>query len=402
MHALRQEDVAAWLLVRKKNSPDENVLRGESSWLGWCKGYLDFLPLKLYPQRRAGIFSPASVPDILKRCVARLEPDLLHLHWVGDGFLKVETLQMLNLPLVWTMHDSWAFTGGCHLPEDCRKYEASCGACPVLDSRVENDLSRRVWERKRHSYPLKKMTFISPSHWLAEQARASSLLRDCHIEVIPNGVDCSVYSPGDKMAARSVCGLPEDRTIILFGARHVFSDFNKGVDLLWEALGKLPIELRRKCLLVVFGEQNDNFVPPVEIEFLNYGVVGDEAEIANLYRAADLFVMTSRQENLPNMISEAMSCGLPCVGFAVGGIPEQIIHRMNGCLVEPFDTDAMSLELAWLMSAKDEHRVMGRKAREFAQDRYALQKVALRHIALYERVLSSDHAVGTSLSSSRG
>jgi glycosyltransferase involved in cell wall biosynthesis len=402
MHALRQEHVAARLLVRKKNSQDENVLRGEASWLGWCRGYLDFLPLKLYPQRHTGTFSPASVPDILQRCVARMGPDLLHLHWVGDGFLKIETLQSLNIPLIWTMHDSWAFTGGCHLPADCKKYETSCGACPVLGSQAEKDLSRRVWDRKRRNYPLKEMTFISPSLWLAEQARASSLLRNCHIEVIPNGVDCSVYSPGDKMAARSACGLPEDREIILFGARHAFSDFNKGVDLLWETLGKLPIELRRKCQLVIFGEQKDNFVPPVEIETLNYGVIDDEAEIANLYRAADLFLMTSRQENLPNMVSEAMSSGLPCVAFAVGGIPEQISHRENGCLVDPFDTDAMSSEVSWLLSAKVEHLAMGRKAREFAQDRYSLQKVASQHIVLYEKVLNAAHDVGTALFSTGG
>lgn len=392
--ALRQEHVAARLLVRNKRSNDENVLSAEAEWLGWCKAYLDFLPLKTYPQRVTDSFSVASVWDGLQRWVDNLQPDLLHLHWVSHGFLKIETLRSLGLPLVWTMHDSWVFTGGCHLPADCRKYEINCGACPVLGSRVEKDLSRRVWDRKRRSYPLEQMTFISPSHWLAEQARASSLLNNCVVEVIPNGVDSSVYSPGDKLAARSVCGLPEDRKIILFGARHALSDFNKGIDLLWETLDKLPIELRKKCLLVVFGEQKDNFVPPVEIEFLNYGAVDNEAEIANLYRAADLFAMTSRQENLPNMVSEAMSCGLPCVAFAVGGIPEQVIHRENGCLVEPYDTDAMSLEVAWLLSAKDEQQALGQRARAFAQERYSLQKVALQHICLYEKVLRSAHDVG--------
>ena len=399
MCALRQGHVGAQLLVQNKRSNNENVLRAEAEWFGWCKAYLDFLPLKTYPKRLTDSFSVASVWDGLQWWVDNLQPDLLHLNWVSHGFLKIETLRSLGLPLVWTMHDSWVFTGGCHLPADCRKYEITCGACPVLGSRVEKDLSRRVWDRKRRSYPLEKMTFISPSHWLAEQARASSLLNNCVVEVIPNGVDSSVYSPGDKLAARSVCGLPEDRKIILFGARHALSDFNKGIDLLWETLDKLPIELRKKCLLVVFGEQKDNFVSPVEIEFLNYGAVDNEAGIANLYRAADLFAMTSRQENLPNMVSEAMSCGLPCVAFAVGGIPEQVIHRENGCLVEPYDTDAMSLEVAWLLSAKDEQQALGQRARAFAQERYSLQKVALQHIALYEKVLRSAHDVGMFLTS---
>jgi glycosyltransferase involved in cell wall biosynthesis len=189
------------------------------------------------------------------------------------------------------------------------------------------------------------------------------------------------------MAARSACGLPEDREIILFGARHAFSDFNKGVDLLWETLGKLPIKLRKKCQLVIFGEQKGNFVPPVGIETLNYGVVDDEAEIANLYRAADLFLMTSRQENLPNMVSEAMSCGLPCVAFAVGGIPEQIMHRENGCLVEAYDTNAMSAEITWLLSDEDKRRTFGHKAREYALEHYSFLKIAKQHITLYQKVL---------------
>lgn len=391
---LQSSGVDATMIVREKSGFDPSVIALGNKFAGRIRALCDSLPLHFYPKRQLHNFSPAVMPDKVAAKVAQMHPDIVHLHWVVEGFWQVESLARFNCPIVWTLHDAWPFTGGCHLTAGCRKYEITCGACPVLGSRVEKDLSRRVWDRKRRSYPLEKMTFISPSHWLAEQARASSLLNNCVVEVIPNGVDSSVYSPGDKLAARSVCGLPEDRKIILFGARHALSDFNKGIDLLWETLDKLPIELRKKCLLVVFGEQKDNFVPPVEVEFLNYGAVDNEAEIANLYRAADLFAMTSRQENLPNMVSEAMSCGLPCVAFAVGGIPEQVIHRENGCLVEPYDTDAMSLEVAWLLSAKDEQQALGQRARAFAQERYSLQKVALQHICLYEKVLRSAHAVG--------
>jgi len=339
LNALQQEGVAAKLLVRNRTKYDRNVIKAENAWLGWCRAYLDFLPLKLYPRRLTNAFSRAAVKDGLRRWMIRLQPDLLHLHWANEGFLKIETLQSLGLPLVWTMHDSWVFTGGCHLPDDCHRYEERCGRCPVLGSIREEDLSRRIWNRKQQNYPFPKMTFVAPSRWLAERAQSSSLLSKCHVEVIPNPVDVTFYSPGDSFAARSVCGLPADRHVLLFGAHHALSDPNKGAELLWKTLQSLPAEFRRKCLLVIFGEDREGFCPPVEIETINCGVLENESEIVNLYRAADVLILTSRQENLPNMISEAMSCGLPCIAFAVGGVPEQIRHHQNGCLVEPFDTE---------------------------------------------------------------
>jgi len=386
--ALRQADVEASLLVRNKRSQNQYVVSGEGERLGWCKAYLDFLPLKLYPRRLTNTFSRAAVKDGLQRWVTRLQPDLLHLHWVNEGFLQIETLRSLGVPLVWTMHDSWAFTGGCHLPADCRRYEERCGCCPVLGSAREDDLSRRVWNRKQQSYPFSKMTFVAPSQWLAERARSSSLLSNCPVEVIPNPVDVTVYFPGDRLAARSVCGLPEDRHVLLFGAQHALSDPNKGAELLWKTLQSLPAEFRRKCLLVVFGEDREGFCPPVEIETINRGVLDNESEVVNLYRAADVLLLPSRQENLPNMISEAMSCGLPCVAFAVGGIPEQIRHHQNGCLVEPFDTEAMANEITGLFRIDEDRSAYGVKAREHVEQYYSMQVVARQYLSLYERIVN--------------
>jgi glycosyltransferase involved in cell wall biosynthesis len=230
------------------------------------------------------------------------------------------------------------------------------------------------------------MTFVAPSRWMAEKAQASSLLHDCRVEVIPNGVDTSLYSPGDKSAARSSLGLPAGKKVILFGARLALSDPNKGVDLFWEVLERLPIEIRREAVVVTFGEGASNLPLPADLDVIHHGEVVAETEIVDLYRAADLFVMTSRQENLPNMIAEAMCCGLPCVAFAVGGIPEQISHRETGCLVPSYNSEAMAAEIAWLMSSEEERRTMGQSASTAAEDRYSLQKVSQQHIALYEQV----------------
>lgn len=386
---LRQQEVPAQMLVRGKADRDPDVIKCEPDWLGWCKGWLDILPTKRYPRRRPGNFNPALIPDRLKSSVNVLAPDLLHLHWVSYGFLRVETLATIGLPIVWTLHDSWPFSGGCHLPGECRKYEGECGACPVLGSSDTEDLSRRVWRRKQRSYRAARMTFVAPSRWMAARARASSLLRGHAVEIIPNGVDMVQYAPGDRQSARELLGLPRDRQIILFGARHALSDRNKGFDLLCAALGQLSPELRHQSTLVLFGETTRLPLPSLGMEIITHGEVKDEAAIVALYRSANLLVVPSREENLPNMVSEAMACGLPCVAFDVGGIADQILHRENGCLVPALNTGALSAEIAWLLESADTRSFLERNAREHAVKSFSLERVSIQHLALYRQLVGS-------------
>ena len=110
--------------------------------------HLDMLPVRCYPNKPLLNFSPAWLPDRVAGQVAAMEPDLVHLHWLTAGLLRLETLSRFNKPLLWTLHDSWAFTGGCHVPFACTRYRQKCGACPVLGSSADKDLSRRIWQAK--------------------------------------------------------------------------------------------------------------------------------------------------------------------------------------------------------------------------------------------------------------
>jgi len=386
---LLNSGVDANLLVREREAPGDSVAVCGSRFGGWLRAMLDELLLYRYPSRRNHNFSAAFMPAGAIKKAIEFNPDVLHLHWVPKGFVRIEDLQRITVPLVWTMHDFWPFTGGCHLPGDCNKYQESCGACPVLGSTEDNDLSRSVWKRKEASYPLDKMTIVAPSQWLAEQARSSSLFNRCGIEVIPNGLDTELYSPGNKYSARTSLKLPLERKIILFGGKSVLSDPNKGADLLWSALEALPLQIKKHSLVVVFGDEHNERPPPTDLDVLNYGIVDDESRVVDLYRASDVLAMTSRQENLPNMIAEGMSCGLPCVAFSVGGIPEQIRHRRNGCLVEPFDISAMSSEISWLLSYEGQQKSLAAQARDDAVGQYSMGKVSRQHIALYEKVVNS-------------
>ena len=164
---------------------------------------------------------------------------MINLHWINGGYLKIGTIAKFKKPIVWTLHDMWAFTGGCHYNVDCTNYTTSCGNCPQLHSHKETDLSRWIWKRKARAWQNLNLTIVTPSHWLAKCAASSSLLKNVRIEVIPNGLDTKQYKPIEKSLARSILGLPEDKQLILFGAMSATSDPRKGFNFLQSALQNL-------------------------------------------------------------------------------------------------------------------------------------------------------------------
>jgi glycosyltransferase involved in cell wall biosynthesis len=301
--------------------------------------------------------------------------------------LRVETLRRFGRPIVWTLHDSWAFTGGCHVPNDCVRYRESCGRCPVLGSTREADLSRRVWARKRRAWSDLDLTLVAPSRWLADCARSSSLFRDARIEVIPNGLDLKRYKPVDRRFARDVLGLPQDRKLIVFGAKSGSEDRNKGLHLLASALRILKDAGRdHGTELVVFGSTASTTLARAGLKASYQGFLHDEVSLALLYAAADVFVAPSIQENLPYTVMEAMACGTPCVAFRQGGVPDLIEHERTGYLARPFEPEDLAHGIAWVLEDGDRWRALSSRAREKVEQEFELGLVARRYVDLYRDV----------------
>ncbi|MEE9157597.1 MAG: glycosyltransferase [Gammaproteobacteria bacterium] len=169
----------------------------------------------------------------------RLAPDLVHLQWISRSFLRIETLARLELPLVWTLHDMWAFTGGCHYDGGCERFVSACGHCPILGSSRERDLSHWVFARNRRASKRQNLTVVAPSRWLAGFAARSALLGRFRIGVIPNNLDLNRYRPIDRAIARSLIGVLPNRRIILFGAVRSTGDERKGFRELHAAMRQL-------------------------------------------------------------------------------------------------------------------------------------------------------------------
>lgn len=379
------------MLVQCKEGDDPTVT-GPSGKIG--KGFallrpeLNALPLMFCRNRKEPIFSVQWIPDRNRNVAESLRPDVINLHWICEGFLKIESIAKWKRPVVWTLHDSWAFTGGCHLPFDCTRYNGECGCCPQLQSERPGDISHRVWRRKKKTYRKHPPLFVTPSRWLAECAKASSLLGGSQIEVIPNGVDLTRFKPVERAHARNLLNLPPDRHLILFGAMRATEDENKGFRILVPALQRLKESgWQDKVEIMIFGSSSYGTKdhPPFRTHFL--GTLHDDISISLAYAAADAFVAPSVQENFSNTVLESIACGTPCAAFRVGGMPDMIEHLRNGYLADPFDVEDLAHAISWMIEDPERNRGLGRRAREKGEQEFGIDLQARRYLALYEDIL---------------
>lgn len=384
--------VDSTMLVQIKKGDEPDIIGPTSKiekGLSLLRPEFDSLPIKLYPKRSPLIFSPAFMPERVSAKVAAINPDIIHLHWIAGGFLRIETLKHLNKPIIWTLHDSWGFTGGCHIPFDCGRYREMCGACPTLGSTKGNDLSRKIWRRKMKAWKYLNLTVVAPSRWLAECARSSSLFREVRVEVIPNGLDIQIFKPIDKKMARNIFSLPQDKKLVLFGAIDSTSDRNKGFHLLLPALQMLSEKgWRDRAELIVFGSREPENTSDFGMKARYMGKLNDEISLAILYSAADIFVLPSIQESFGQTASEAMACGTPVVAFGSTGPLDIVNHQQNGYLAEPYKPEDLARGIAWAMEDGERWKALSMRAREKAEKEFELTLVARRYRKLYEEILS--------------
>lgn len=375
------------MLVRAKDTSDSTVAK-ETSARTKLAPVLDSLPLRRYPSSSKKPFSVQWFPDTVGNRAVDFEPDVINLHWICNGFLRIETLRRFTQPVVWTLHDMWPFSGGCHYAGECDRYKSQCGQCPQLSSTRQGDLSASILHRKQTAWKDTDLTIVTPSKWLGKCAKESSLFQDRRIEVIPNGVDTDAFKPIDRELARQILNLPPTQKIVLFCAGSSTGDPRKGFSLLTDALETLETQKQERVSLAVLGANS----PSAESQSWKFethyiGKLRDEISLALVYCAADIFVAPSRQDNLPNTILEALACGIPCVSFNIGGIPDMIDHRKNGYLAEPFKTSELAKGIKWILEDESRYQELSAAARSTVVENFSIEIQAERYNMLYESLL---------------
>jgi len=336
------------------------------------------------------IHSPAIIPSNLPQLLNQLDTDVVHLHWINGEMLSISGIGSIQKPIVWTLHDMWAFCGAEHYTEEFRWKEGYLQHNrPSYESGF--DLNRWTWQRKKEHWD-RPMHIVTPSRWLAECVRQSALMHDWPVTVVPNAIDTYFWQPVDKKLARQLMHLPPDVPLLLFGAMGGASDPRKGFDLLKSSLenikGKMP-----GLELIVFGSLAPRTEPNLGYPLHYTGHLHDDISLRLLYSAADAIVITSRQDNLPNTGVEALSCGTPVIAFNTGGLPDIVDHEKTGYLAEPFDVEDLAKGIHSVLSDTERLKLLGLNAREKAIKNFSNSVVARQYLNVYEQVIMNNSNV---------
>ena len=322
------------------------------------------------------------------------EADIINLHWINGGFISLNTLFKLgekNKPIVWTLHDMWAFTGGCHYNVDCEKFIDGCGFCPSLKFKTKGDFSKKIYLRKREIYKGLNLEIVTSSNWLRKEAERSSLFHRKAIQTIPTPMDTELFRPLDMKMIRKKLNLPVEKKLILFASMNL-TDERKGFRYLIEALSllkKINADIYNTTGLIVFGSLDEKVLNDIPFRVYQFGKINIQESIVECYNAADLFVAPSLQDNLPNTVIEATCCGTPVVGFNVGGMPDMIDHLENGYLAELISSEDLAKGINTLLGNPDMLVKFRAACRVKAEKLYNEDKIAHRYLELYEKLLAN-------------
>jgi glycosyltransferase involved in cell wall biosynthesis len=323
----------------------------------------------------------------LGAALAKTDADIINLHWIGTGTLAIEEIAQIRKPIVWTLHDMWAFCGAEHYAKD-ERFVHGYRRGNRAEEESGYDWNRNTWRRKVQSWR-SPMHIVAPSRWMADAAGRSALMHDWPVSVIPNPVETEIWRPADRAATRTQLGLPSKSRLILFGAEGGESFPIKGADLLLEALRALPAFIDEaqsidEVELVVFGGPKSWVEPPGRTPFRvhHLGRISDDHILGAVYSAADVMVVPSRQDNLPNTAMESQACGTPVVAFDVGGISDIVEDGVTGRLVTPFDVGGLARAIAGVLNSRTGSE-LGAKAARRMVEQFSPQRVASMYAEVF-------------------
>ena len=402
--ALVEQGIPARMKVRYKGREDAGVAGPTGKFeklLGKLRPLLGDLLKAAQISQNPAPHSPNWLPSLWAQEFNASTADVINLHWLGDETMSVADIGRIRKPVVWTLHDMWPFCGAEHYTDDSPEARWRSGYKPSNRSPLDSglDLDRLTWRRKSSAWQ-RPIPLVSPSNWLATCARQSALMSAWPIAVIPNALDTEVFKPLDRAFARNVLNLPPHEKLIVFGAVDGGRDPRKGFDLLQEALVRLagrPGSENTSCL--IFGQSQPSAPPELPLPTRWLGRIHDDQTLALIYNAADVMVVPSRQENLPQTATEALACGCPVAAFNCTGLPDAVEHQRTGYLAEAYDTADLARGLLWLLDGPIRRQILGAAARERALRLWAPQVVATQYLETYKLAVSG-HAA-TALGKSR-
>lgn len=347
-----------------------------------CQKYNDHIAL-----RPAGeeAFSMAQLPNPTELDWHTIDADIVHLHWISffadypSFFGSIPN----QVPIVWTLHDMNAFTGGCHYSNGCTRFEIGCGGCHQVTNSGPHDVSVSTFKAKKKSLRHKNIHVVAPSDWMRELAMRSKIWpAHTSFQTIRLGFDLKQFHPVSKHDARRELGIEGDAVLIGFGAEDI-NNRRKGLQHLMPSLTQLKTGHAVECVVFGSGEiEPIDGLPKVH----HFGYVDSVKKQSLIYSAADIVVVPSREDNQPQVGLEAMACGTPVVAFNAGGIPEYVRDGATGLIANIGDEAELAERISWLINNVQARSKMGKRARLMMEQEFELGKQSEKQLALYQSI----------------
>ncbi len=397
LQALNKQGIKAKLFVKEKQS-DWNSVVTKKAGIRYFLSFLweRFIIWLLVGFKRSKVFQVdiANAGVDITREKAFQEADIIHLHWINQGLFSLRQIGGIitsGKPIVWTLHDMWPITGICHHARTCTHFHSFCMRCPYLNKGIfSRDLSYLVFNKKRKLYLPYSLTFVGCSQWIANEAKLSALAKNQEVFSIPNPISIEEFCPEEQKECRGRLDLPLNQKLVLFGAVNA-SDKRKGFELFIKACLELKEQgyTTNDLGIVVVGNHTEALKNLSPFPVFSLGYIQSTEQMRSVYNAVDVYVTSSLEENLPNMIMESMACGTPCVGFNVGGIPEMIDHLENGYVSAYENEQSLAKGMQWILENKEINQIK-KKARDKVVNSYAEEIVTSVYVELYETLLNND------------
>ena len=382
-HELKKAEIDSKILLQFGNSNSMDIevidkikLNDVIRRLRYIK---DQTPFRLHRNRKKYIFSPGIFGMNLSDHNLIKNADVVHLNWITNGYVDLRTFRLFKKPIVWTLHDMWPFTGGCHYSLSCSNFKTGCGNCPHLGSKKLNDLSRWLVKRKKNFYQV-PITPVAVSSWLKKSAEESFLLSDNKIELIHNGVNTALFKPKEIELVRNKLNLSHQKKIILVDGqctKHIW----KGRNELQICLENLKNE---GLLLLFFGDTDESFINKIGIDSRNLSRIANDKMLCDVYNSADIFLTSTIQEAFGKTIIEAMACATPVVCFDATGPADIIEHQTNGYAATAFEPIDLANGVKWVLSDEMRKKQLGINARLKVEKDFDMKNVSEKYIQLYE------------------
>ena len=392
--ALSQGSVESRMLVARKDTTDqsvESVYEPSELWRYWRRARIDLLPLARRRKYRGVTRSLNWLNNkrTFSRCI-ELKPDLINLHWIGSGFISIKEIARLPCPLIWTIHDMWSFSGIMHYENQSQTVVAEKSCSENEFGRVTNPLIDRIIRKlKIYLWRQRSWNVIAPSSWIAKKARSSIVFRNANIRVIPYPLDLSVFRPLDQIVSRKALEIPQHKFVICFAADTGIKDPRKGFDLFMKILWEIPPRVRSTIECVILGCEGPPSDVSLPVATTWVGKSDDNQKIAACYSTADVTLLTSRIDNLPQVGTEAQACGCPVIAYDVGGLADVVEHGATGFLVPAFDAVSVAHYVQTFVNDPNKLATFGWRARERAEQIWSYEAVATQYADFCREVLGT-------------